>query len=56
MVRHDDVDGLVRIIALQKKSARDCDEDGRSLLSVSIPKLAHNFVRGITTGVACMLL
>jgi hypothetical protein len=39
LVRRDDVDGLVRLIALQKASARDCDGDGRSLLSVSTPTL-----------------
>ena len=35
LVRRDDVDGLVRLVALQKPSARDCDEDGRSLLFLS---------------------
>jgi hypothetical protein len=39
LVRNDDVDGLARLIALQKASARDCDERGRSLLFVSIPIL-----------------
>ena len=56
LVRHDDVDGLVRLIALQEASARDCDEDGRSLLSVSTLTLTYDFVCGILTGVACMLL
>jgi hypothetical protein len=35
LVERDDVDGLVRLIALQKASARDCDETGQSLLFVS---------------------
>jgi len=35
LVKRDDVDGLVKLIALQRASARDCDEDGRSLLFVS---------------------
>ena len=35
LVRDDDADGLIRLIALQKASARDCDEDGRSLVFVS---------------------
>lgn len=35
MVRRDDVDGLYRLFTLQTASARDCDSEGRSLLSVS---------------------
>ena len=56
LVRHDDVDGLVKLIALQKASARDCDENGRSLLSVSTLIVTYRFMRGILTDVACMLL
>jgi hypothetical protein len=39
LVERDDVDGLIRLIALQKASARDCDEEGRSLFFVSTPRL-----------------
>lgn len=35
LVRRDDVDGLIRHIALQKGSPRDCDAHGRSLIFVS---------------------
>jgi hypothetical protein len=55
LVRRDDVDGLVRLIALQKASARDCDEDGRSLLFVSTPALKDNFLHTRLSCVACKL-
>ena len=56
LVYDDDVDGLIRLIALQKASARDCDADGRSLLFVSTLTLIYEFVRDTLTGVACMFL
>ena len=36
LVRNDDLDGLMRRLALGQASIRDCDEAGRSLLHVSL--------------------
>lgn len=35
LVKNDDLDGLIRLLALGQASIRDCDEAGRSLLHVS---------------------
>lgn len=56
LVRRDDLDGLVRLIALQKASARDCDADGRSLLFVSTPAIFHDLRRTVLSRIASMLL
>jgi hypothetical protein len=36
VVRNDDLDGLMKLLARGQASIRDCDEEGRSLLHVSI--------------------
>jgi hypothetical protein len=36
LVEEDDLDGLMRFLALGQASIRDCDEAGRSLLHVSL--------------------
>lgn len=56
LVRRDNLDALVRLIALQKASARDCDADGRSLLFVSAPANSYDFRRTILSHAADMLL
>lgn len=35
LIEEDDVDGLLRLLATQKATTRDCDEENRSLLFVS---------------------
>lgn len=40
LVKDDDLDGLIRHLALGQASIRDCDEAGRSLLHVSILAIA----------------
>jgi hypothetical protein len=56
LVRRDDMNGLVRLIALQKASVRDCDEDGRSLLFVSITQLICVLLRTRLSCIDCKLL
>lgn len=42
LVKNDDLDGLMRHLALGQASIRDCDEEGRSLLHVSVTGIAHD--------------
>jgi hypothetical protein len=35
LIKHDDLDGLIRLLAFGQASVQDCDESGRSLLHVS---------------------
>ena len=56
MVRRDDLGGLVRLIALQKASARDCDADGGSLLFVSTPAIFYDLRPTVLSRIASMLL
>jgi hypothetical protein len=55
LVRDDDVDGLMRLFALQKASARDCDPYGRSLFFVSILVLTNKYFWEVLTCIAGML-
>lgn len=40
LIRHDDLDSLMRLLADGQASIRDCDESGRSLLHVSLHAIA----------------
>jgi hypothetical protein len=40
LIEADDVNGLTRLIALREALTRDCDEEGRSLLYVSMHRIA----------------
>jgi hypothetical protein len=55
LVGNDDVDGLVKLVALQKASARDCDADGRSLFFVRTPAMTKKCLRRLLTSVATVV-